>query len=297
MIRRRGVVVAAGLVPLSMTVESLRRAGWEEGRDLLIERRYAEGDPTRLDALAEELVKLDVELIYASLATPALAAQRATRTIPIVMGGATLPVETGLIQVLSHPGGNVTGTTAPGVETAAKSVQILKEAAPGLTRLAILSNPATSPVGQTFNAARVRAATAMGMTVQIFSVTRADDITAALERIAASRTQMLLVNNDGTIESRLRDITSFAIEHKILSIGVITLFTSVGGALYHGSNLQEIIDRGVSFVDRILRGAKPADLPVEEPTNFDLIVNLRTMRAIGIPVPQSILVRATEVIQ
>lgn len=280
----------------SLTREALRRVGWEEGKNLWIERRYAEGDADRLDALAEELVRLDVELIYASLNAPALAAKRATTKIPIVVSGATLPVEIGLIDSLAHPGGNVTGTAAPGAETAAKSVQILREAVPGLTRLAVLFNP-TAATAQSFNAARARAAAALGMTMHTFPVTRADDVPTALEQIAASRAQMLIVNNDGTIESRLRDITNFAIEHRILSIGVVTLFTSVGGALYYGSNLQEIIERSASYVDRILRGAKPADLPVEEPTHFDLIINLKTMRQIGIKVPQSLLVRATEVIQ
>jgi len=224
------------------------------------------------------------------------AAKRATSSIPIVMIGALLPVELGFVQSLARPGGNVTGTAAPGPETAAKATQLLKEIAPGLTRLAILFNPAT-PGAQDFNAARSRAATALGMTVQTFPVTLPDDVTAALERIAASRAEMLLVANSGVTESRLRDITSFAIQHKIVSIGTATLFTSVGGAIYYGSNLQQIVDRSASFVDRILRGAKPADLPVEEPTKFDLIINLKTMRALGIAVPQSVLQRADEVIQ
>ncbi len=280
----------------SMFRESLRRAGWEEGRNLVIERRYAEAEIARLDGLAEELVRLDVELILASLNSSIAAAKRATSSIPIVMIGALLPVELGFVQSLARPGGNVTGTAAPGPETAAKATQLLKEIAPGLTRLAILFNPAT-PGAQDFNAARSRAATALGMTVQTFPVTLPDDVTAALERIAASRAEMLLVANSGVTESRLRDITSFAIQHKIVSIGTATLFTSVGGAIYYGSNLQQIVDRSASFVDRILRGAKPADLPVEEPTKFDLIINLKTMRALGIAVPQSVLQRADEVIQ
>jgi len=280
----------------AMFAESLRRAGWEEGRNLLIERRYAEADVARLDGLAQELVQLDVEVIVASLNLPTAAARRVTSSIPIVMVGSTLPAELGFVRSLAHPGGNVTGTAAPGPETAAKAIQVLKEVAPGLTRLAILNNPAT-PGTQDFNAARSRAAAALGMTVQMFPVTRPDDVTAALERIAAARAELLFVVSDGVTEARVRDITSFAVQHKILSISGFTLFTSMGGALYYGSNLQEIVDRSASFVDRILRGAKPADLPVEEPTKFDLIINLKTMRALGITVPRSVLQRADEVIE
>jgi putative ABC transport system substrate-binding protein len=326
MSRRRQLVLAAGLAPFaglaqpaqrmrrigslslskannevakigrSMTRESLRRAGWEEGKNLVIERRYAEGDVDRLDHLANELVSLNVELIIATLNAPIEAAKRATNNIPIVMLGVVEPIENGFVQTLAHPGGNLTGTTAPGPETAAKSIQILREVAPSLTRLAILFNP-TNPAMRPFNETRIRAANSLDMTVKLYPVTQPDDFTAALEQIVVRKAQMLVVNGDGVIESRFREITTFAIEHKILSIGVVTLFTSVGGALYYGSNLQEIIDRTVSFIDRILLGAKPGDLPVEEPTNFDLIINMKTMRAIGISAPRSVLVRATEVIE
>ena len=328
--RRRQLILAAGLAPLatplaglaqslqqvrrigtlslskyanevaqlgrSMMLESLRHLGWEEGRNLVIDRRYAEGDLARLDVLALELVRLNVEVILTTLNPAGAAARRATNSMPIVIIGATLPVELGYVQSLAHPGGNVTGTVAPGPETAEKSIQILRELAPGLTRLALLFNP-MSPGQQRFNAARTRAASELGMTVQLIPVTRLDDVTEALARIAASGTEMLLVSNDGVTEARLRDITSFAIQHKIVTMGVATLFTSVGGAIYYGSNLQNIIDRSMYYVDRILRGAKPADLPMEEPTKFDLILNLKTLRAIGITVPKSILLRATETIE
>jgi len=286
----------ADLLSWSITRHALLRAGWEEGRNLRIERRYAEGDSSRLNDLARELVALNVELIYAGLSAATLAAQRATATIPIVMVGVISPVELGMVQSLAHPGGNVTGTTAPGVETAAKSIQILRDVAPSLTRLAILFNP-TSPVAQSFNAARMRAASALGMIVHTYPVTRSDEVPGALKAIDADSAQMLLVNWDGVFQTRLREITNFALEHRILSIGVATYFTKFGGALYYGSNLEELIERSVSFVDRILRGAKPADLPVEEPTNFDLVVNLKTMQAIGVTVPRGILLRATEVIE
>ena len=280
----------------AMILDSLRRTGWEPGINLVIERRNADGEPGRLDALAAELLRLNVELILASLNAPIAAARRATSSLPIVMLGASSPVELGFVQSLARPGGNVTGTAAPDPETAMKAIQVLKEIAPGRRRLAVLFNPNTPGV-QAFNAARSRAAQTLGMTVQAFAVAHPDDITAALEQIASSGAEMLFVAYDGVTETRLHDITAFAVAHKILAIGPQTLFTSAGGAIYYGSNLAEIIDRTMSFVDRILRGAKPAELPVEQPTRFDLIINLKTMRALGITVPAAVLVRATELIE
>jgi putative tryptophan/tyrosine transport system substrate-binding protein len=276
--------------------DALRRVGWEEGRNLVIERRYAEGDASQLDGLAKELVTLKVVVIMASLNTAIAAAKRATSDIAIVMTGATQPVEVGLVQSLGRPGGNVTGTMVPSAEYAGKSLEIVKEIAPALTRLAILFNPG-SPGVQSVNAARIRAAAALGMTVQEFIVTKPDDIAAALDRIAASRAEVLLVSYDGVTESRLREITDFATKNRIISIGTVTLFTTVGGAIYYGSNIADIVNRGASYVDRILRGAKPADLPVEQPTKFDLIINLKTMREIGLNVPRSVLMRADELIE
>ena len=299
----------------SLLRELLQRRGWIEGKNLQIERRYAGGHYDRLNGLAKELVSLNVELIVAALTAPIAAAQRATTSIPIVMYGASLPVERGYVSSLAHPAGNVTGTSGSGVETAAKYIQILRDVAPTPTRLALLTTPWSSDrrprvqgvlaggdeldeaAHKSYVDAMGRAAVALGMTSETLAVETSEDITRGLERIAASKAQMLWVSYDGVIQSRLRDITSFAIEHKILSIGVAAAFTSVGGALYYGPNPQEIYDRSVSFIDRILRGAKPGDLPVEEPTNFDLIINMKTMRAIGITVPQSVLVRATGLIE
>jgi len=280
----------------AMLQESLRLSGWDEGRNLVVERRYAEGDVARLDRQAEELVRLDVELIVATSSTTTAAAKRATRAIPIVMIGVILPVELGFVESLSRPGGNVTGTAAADPETAAKAIQILREMAPGLTRLALLFNP-TAPGAQRFLAERSRAASTLGMSVQTFPVTRPDEIALALDGIAAGRAAMLAVVIDGVIESRLREIADFALAHRILSIGSATLFTTVGGAIYYGSNLSEMVNRSVNYVDRILHGARPADLPVEKPRVFDLNLNLKTLHALGITVPRHMLLRANEVIE
>jgi putative ABC transport system substrate-binding protein len=283
-----------------MAVESLRRLGWEEGKNLLIERRYAEGDVARLDTLAAELVSSEVELILASINPATIAARRATQTIPIVMIGAGFVVELGLVQSLARPGGNVTGTAVEVVEQYAKSFQFMRELAPRRTRMVNLLGPATGGSEQLAQAIRdgiSRAAQAVGMTIQFVGVKAADDIADALARIAAGRAELLYVNNSGLIDPRLPEITGFAIRNKILSAGQFTLFANVGGAIYYGSNLQDIIDRSMSFVDRILRGARPADLPVELPTKFDLILNLKTLRAIGISAPSNVLLQASEVIE
>ena len=239
---------------------------------------------------------MEVAVIVASLNTAIGAAKRATSTVPIVMLAAFSPVELGFVQSLARPGGNVTGTLVQAAELRVKALEILKELAPGRTRVAILGNPA-NPGMKSMLAETARVASVLGMTVQFFEVTQTDDVMPALERIAASRAEVLLVSNDGVTESRLRDIMHFAIEHRVVAIGTQTLSTSVGGAMYYGSNLEGMVDRSASYVDRILRGAKPADLPVEQPTRYDLILNLKTLRAIGITVPPIVLMRATEVIE
>ena len=275
--------------------DALKRAGWDESRNLTIERRYAEGDSSRLHGLAEELARLDVEVIMASLNSGVAAAKSATRSIPIVMLGANDPVEQGFVQSLAHPGGNITGTMVQS-EAAGKSVEVAKNIAPWLNRMGIMFNP-TVPGIRRVILARSQTAIALGMNVTYFEITKAEEITSALDRIAASRIELLLVSSDGVTESRMREITTFATKQKIISIGTVTLFTTVGGAIYYGSNLADIVNRGASFVDRILRGADPRDLPVEQPTKFDLILNLKTLRAIGLTVPRDVLLRADEVIE
>jgi len=283
-----------------LTRESLRRLGWEYGKNLLIEPRYAEGDVARLDTLAAELARSGVELILASANPAIVAARRATQTIPVVMIAGIFPVEVGLVQSLARPGGNVTGTSVEIVELYARTFQFMRELAPRRTRLAWLTGPPPPGFDQVMQAVSgeiLRAAQALGMTIQHIPVKATDDIAGVLEHITASRAELLYVSSSGAIDPRLREITGFAIRNKILSGGDFTWFASVDGAMYYGSNLQDIIDRSMSFVDRILRGAKPGDLPVELPTKYDLILNLKTLRAIGISVPKNVLLQATDVIE
>ena len=274
----------------------LRDAGYEDGRNATVEWRFAEGDVTRLPALADELVRLNVEVLVASFNQSIAAAKRATRTIPVVMLSAVSPVEEGFIDSLGRPGGNITGTAWSSPEMVGKILQVLKEAAPRTTRLAILGNPDLS--GQKNNIGNaVQAGAKLGMSVQFFDARRPDEIGPALEKIAASKSQALFAAVDTILISRLRDIAEFALKKKMFSISTAATFVDVGGLLYYGPELNELAERTISYVARILAGAKPADLPVELPSKYQLIINKKTASAIGHKIPQSLLVRADRVIE
>lgn len=274
---------------------ALHDAGYEVGRNLHVEVRYAEADAARLDGLAEELVRLDVALILAIANLPVEAAMRATRRIPIVMVSASLPVELGYVASLARPGGNVTGTAWATVEMSGKVLQILNEAAPRARRIALLAT-ATAPGTQNYRVENRSAAQALGLTLQVFYLSTAEPLQATLQRVAASRPDALFVVGEGVIGTHLGDIVTFAAQRKLVAIGVTPQFIQAGGALYYGPNLNSLVARTVSYVDRILKGARPADLPVELPSKFDLIINLKALRAMGLTVPQALLLRADEVI-
>jgi putative ABC transport system substrate-binding protein len=275
---------------------ALRSTGYEEGRNLQIEARFAEGEVPRLAGLAQELVRLDVALIMAITNDPIEAAMRATRRIPIVMIGAVLPVELGYVQSLARPGANVTGTSWATIEMSGKVMQILREAAPAAVRIALLATPA-APGSLHYRAENRRAAKALGLRLETYDIGPADSLAATLRRVAANKPDALFVVGEGVVGTQLAEIAAFAQRHKLLSIGVTPQYIGAGGALYYGPNLAALMQRTVSYIDRILKGAQPADLPVELPAKFDLIVNLKTLKAIGFTIPQSLLLRADEVIQ
>ena len=302
-IRRIGELTLGAQVTVTareQLLESLLRLGWEQDKNLLIVRRHAASVIGRLDALAAELARLRVELIMATGNPATMAARRATQTIPIVMIGGWLPVEFGLVESLARPGGNVTGTAVQVAELFTKTFQFVRELAPARTRIAWLSGPVAPGSEQANQAMRGEisaAAQASGMTIQWVDVRTIDDLGGALERIAASRTELLYVGAATAIYPRLNEITDFAIRNKILSAATFALFISANGAVYYGPNVQDLTDRSTSFVDRILRGAKPGDLPVELPTKYEMILNLKALRAIGISVPNHVLLQATKVIE
>lgn len=277
--------------------ESLRRVGYEEGKNLAIEWRFAAGRSDDLDELARDLVRRDVELIV-TLASPAtIAAKNASPTIPVVMYLGVVPVELGIVASLARPGGNVTGTVWISPEMLGKILQILKEAVPTAVRIAALRNPATPSI-RIYTPELERAAQVLGLTCQLFDVTRPGDIPAALERIAASRPDALHVEHDSAvIGSHLPEIASFAIRHKLVSIGNARAVVNAGGLLFYGPVASDIADQTAGYVDQILRGAKPADLPIQLPRKYEFVVNAKIARAIGYKVPPALLMRADEVIE
>jgi len=278
--------------------ELLRKAGYEEGKNLVIEFRFAEGQLDRLPALANELVRLKPEVIVAYSNDAIAAARRATRSIPIVMAFGTEPVEAGFIESFARPGGNVTGTVWASSEYMGKVFEFVKEVAPSTKWLAFLANPTVAATaGPGYATAVNRAASTFGIAFLPFDVARADDVAAALDRIAASGADALFVATDPITVAKFGEIAAFALKRKLVTIGTAPQFANAGGLLYCGPDVPELIARTISYVDRILRGARPADLPVEMPTHFFVTINLRTARALGITIPQSLLLRADEVIQ
>ena len=275
---------------------ALKAAGYEEGRNLKIAWRFAEADQARLAALAQELVQQDVELILAITNEPIEAAMRATQRIPIVMIGAALPVELGYVQSLARPGGNVTGTSWAGVEVSGKVLQTLREAVPSARRFTIVAAEQASGKA-IYRAANMGTAKALGIAVNIVYVAPGDTLASVLARVAAGRPDALFVAGEGVVGTMLAPIAAYASQHKLVSIGVTPHHIQAGGTLYYGPNLEALMQRTASYIERILKGARPADLPVELPTKFDFIVNQRVLKAMGVTLPRALLLRADEVVE
>ncbi len=277
--------------------EGLRQLGWVEGQNIAIEVRDAEGKQDRLPELAVGLVNLKVDLIFASATPAALAAKQATTTIPIVIGFVADPVGSGLVPHLAHPRGNITGWThLAGLELNAKRLDILREAIPGATHIAALWNPANPIHGPSL---KVIEAAARRLKVQLYpmGVQDPDQLEGAFSTMAQERVQALTVPPDGMFLAHQARIIDLAARHRIPAMYGVRELVEAGGLLGYGVNLPEMYRRGAFFVDRILKGAKPGNLPVEQPTKFELIINLKTAKALGLTIPPSLLQRADQVIE
>jgi putative ABC transport system substrate-binding protein len=274
----------------------LSELGWVDGRDIRIENRYAQESAERLARLADELVRAEVGLIVAARGQATRAARKATGTIPIVFVAPSDPVGTGIVASLAHPGGNATGLTLISPELGGKRLQLLKEIAPGAARVAVLWNP-TDP-GKTLEFRETAAgARALGVVLQSIEVRRPADFDAAFASIAGARPDALLTLAEPlTIAHRVR-IIDFAARNKLPSMFELREFTDSGGLIAYGPNLLDLFRRAAIYADKIFKGAKPADLPVEQPTQFELVINLKTARALGLAIPQSLLLRAEHVIE
>ena len=276
-------------------MQRLRELGWIEGRTVAIEYRWAEGHSARLAEIAAEFVRLKVDVIFAVGTEAALAAKQATSVIPIVIPVAGDPVGTGLVASLARPGGNVTGLSAQASDLAAKRFEFLREVFPGLSRLAILANtgyPGGVPeMGEIDAAART-----LGLEVVPMAIRRAEDIALVFEALKG-RAEALYVVGDPLVNTQRVRINTFALAARLPTMYVQREFVEAAGLMSYGPNYLNLNRRAADYVDKILRGTKPADLPVAQPTKFDLVINLTTTKALGLQIPPTLLARADEVIE
>jgi putative tryptophan/tyrosine transport system substrate-binding protein len=286
-----------GAVRLQWFRDALRELGYVEGKNLQLEVRWGEGKLDRLPALAAELVQLKVDVIVAASSPAVLAASQATRTIPIVMPTSSDPVGDGLVASLARPGGNITGLSQMAPELGEKRIQLLKEMFPKVSHaMAVLWNPDYVGMRARFEQARV-AAPAVGLTVRSVEVRDARELDVAFEAIIREHPEALLLLVDPLTLSQRARIVEFAAEQRLPAIYETRDFVDVGGLISYGPNVPDLFRRAATYVDKILRGAKPADLPIEQPTKFELVINMRAAKALGIKFPESILLRADNVIE
>jgi putative ABC transport system substrate-binding protein len=276
--------------------EGLRDLGYVEGRNLVIEERWSDGQAERLPVLAAELSRAKVDVIVTHGVRGIRAVQGATQTIPIVMAVSPDPVATGLVASLARPGGNTTGLTDQVADLGEKEVQILQEVVPATRRVAILWHEGNPGALVTFEQTRT-AATNAGLAVATIGVRSPDELDAVVAQAAAGRPDALIVIHDVlTVSHRVR-IAQLALKHKLPSICGSTPYVDAGGLVAYGASLPDLFKRAAVFVDRIARGARPADIPIEQPTTFQLRINLKTARALGLTIPPAVLGRADDVIQ
>jgi ABC-type uncharacterized transport system substrate-binding protein len=276
-------------------VQRLRELGWIEGRTVVIEYLWAEGRTERYAEIAAEFVRRKVDVIVTYGTPSALAAKRSTAVIPIVFGAAGDPVGTELVASLARPGGNVTGLSSQAADLAAKRLELLREVVRGLRRLAILGN-----IGNPFSVLEMEevqgAARTFGLDIVTSEVRRAEDIALAFDALKGRADALYVCLDPVLITNRIR-INTLALALRLPTMSAFRDSVEAGGLMSYGANYPELWRRSADFVDKILRGAKPADIPVEQPTKFDLVVNLTTARALGIEVPPTLLARADEVIE
>jgi putative ABC transport system substrate-binding protein len=277
--------------------QGLRELGWVEGQNIVIDYRVTDGRIDRLDDLAAELVRLGVDVIAAGPTPPALAAKKATGTIPIVMLGAASPVELGLIDSLARPGRNVTGLSwSVDLEIIGKGVELLQEALPKLRLVAVLWNP-TNPA-QSLGITNLKAASrSAGVQLQLLAARGPDELAGAFAAMSKQRVEAVLVVADALFVSHRARLADLEAKYRLPSMHSLRANVEAGGLMSYGPDLVAVWRRAAVFVDRILKGAKPADLPVEQPTKYELVINLKTAKGLGLTIPPAVLARADEVIR
>jgi putative ABC transport system substrate-binding protein len=276
-------------------VQRLRELGWIEGRTVAIEIRWGEARPERYAEIAAEFVRLKVDVILAGGTEAAVAAKQATSVIPIVFATAGDPVGSKLVASLARPGGNATGLSNLGTDLAAKRLELLREVFPGLRRLAVMANADYSG-GVTERDEIDAAARTLGLEIVPLPIRRVEDIAPAFEGLKG-RAEALYTTGDPLVNAQRLRINTFALAMRLPTMFTQREYLEAGGLMSYGANFKDLNRRAAELVDKILRGAKPADIPVEQPTKFDLIINLITARALGLTVPPTLLTRADEVIE
>jgi putative ABC transport system substrate-binding protein len=276
--------------------QGLRELGYIEGRDVVIETRTAEGRLLGISALAAELVQRNVDVILTTGTTTTQAAKRATSTIPVIMTFVSDPVEAGFVASLARPGGNITGLTNLGPELSGKWLELLKEIAPKASRVGILMNPTTRAHGVLVKE-MTGAAKTLALQLQSVDIRDANALEGARAALKKARPDALIVLLPPASGDQQKRILEFAAMHRIPAIYHWPEFVDAGGLAYYGASIQEMYRRAATYVDRILKGAKPGDLRVEQPAMFELVINLKTAKALGLTIPPSVLLRADQVIE
>ena len=277
--------------------DGLRELGWMVEQNIAIESRWADGKFERLPDLAAELVRLKVDVIVANVTQASLAAKRATTTIPIVMVGVGDPLGSGLVDSLARPSGNVTGPSSMLAEASAKQLALLKETVPSASPVAVLWNPA-NPVWQASALKQTEAAArAMGLRLQLLEARGPDELESAFAAMTKERASALFVPADIIFVRYAQQMADLAARHRLPAMYGFREHVEAGGLMSYAASFSVMFRRAAAFVDKILKGAKPADLPVEQPTKFELVINIKTAKALGITIPQSVLQLADEVIR
>jgi putative ABC transport system substrate-binding protein len=276
-------------------VHGLRELGWIEGRDVTIEYRWAEGHPERFAEIAAEFVRLKVDVMFTYATPPVLAAKQVTSVIPVVFAAAGDPVAGGLVASLARPGGNVTGLSAQSADLAGKRLGLLREVVPGLRRLAIMGN-----VGNPLSVLEMRevqvAADTLSLEIHTLEIRRAEDIAPAFETLKG-RAEALYVALDPLLTTNRVRINILALGARLPTMHGLREYVEAGGLMSYGPNFPDLFRRAAYYVDKILRGAKPGDIPVQQPTKFDLVVNVTAAKVLGVTIPEAFLLRADEVIE
>src|SRR5262245_10837116 len=280
---------------VSAFLQRLGELGWVDGRNIAIEYRWAEGREDRYAEFAAEFIRLKVSVIVTSGTGPAVAVKQATSEIPIVFAAAGDPVGTGLVASLARPGGNVTGLSNQQTDLAGNRLELLREVAPGLRRVGVMGNVNTSNVVLEMNEVQT-VAPKLGLEVTAVKIRNTDDILPGIQTLKG-RVDGLYVCTDPLLTTYRARITTFALNEKWPTMYAFREYVQAGGLISYGPNFPDLFRRAGDFVDKILRGTKPADIPVEQPVKFDLIINLATAKALGLTIPESFLLRANEVIE